>query len=209
LAAADFVTLHVPATPQTEKMIGAPELAAMRAGSYLLNASRGSVVDLPALAEALRKGHLSGASVDVYPDEPESNSDGFVTPLRGLPNVLLTPHVAGSTTEAQAAIGREVATSLIKFVNAGATTGAVNFPQVELPQTKGAHRILNAHRNVPGVLRDINRIVSEKGANIQAQVLATDPNIGYLVMDLDQDVSSDVKKAIAALSTSIKTRILY
>jgi D-3-phosphoglycerate dehydrogenase len=209
LAAADFVTLHVPATPQTEKMIGASELAAMRAGSYLLNASRGSVVDLPALAEALRKGHLAGASVDVYPDEPESNSDGFVTPLRGLPNVLLTPHVAGSTTEAQAAIGREVATSLIKFVNAGATTGAVNFPQVELPQTKGAHRILNAHRNVPGVLRDINRIVSEKGANIQAQVLATDPNIGYLVMDLDQDVSDDVKKAIGALSTSIKTRILY
>jgi D-3-phosphoglycerate dehydrogenase / 2-oxoglutarate reductase len=209
LAAADFVTLHVPATPQTEKMIGSSELAAMREGSYLLNASRGSVVDLPALAEALRKGHLAGASVDVYPDEPESNSDGFVTPLRGLPNVLLTPHVAGSTTEAQAAIGREVATSLIKFVNAGATTGAVNFPQVELPQTKGAHRILNAHRNVPGVLRDINRIVSEKGANIQAQVLATDPNIGYLVMDLDQDLSDDVKKAIGALSTSIKTRILY
>ena len=209
LAAADFVTLHVPATPQTEKMIGASELAAMRAGSYLLNASRGSVVDLPALAEALRSGHLSGASVDVYPDEPESNSDGFATPLRGLPNVLLTPHVAGSTIEAQEAIGREVATSLIKFLNAGATTGAVNFPQVEVPQARGAHRILNAHRNVPGVLRDINRIVSEKGANIQAQVLATDPNIGYLVMDLDQDVSSDVKKAIAALSTSIKTRILY
>ena len=209
LAAADFVTLHVPATPQTEKMIGASELALMRAGSYLLNASRGSVVDLPALAEALRSGHLSGASVDVYPDEPESNSDGFATPLRGLPNVILTPHVAGSTSEAQEAIGREVATSLIKFVNAGATTGAVNFPQVEVPQARGAHRILNAHRNVPGVLRDINRIVSEKGANIQAQVLATDPNIGYLVMDLDQDVSSDVKKAIAALSTSIKTRILY
>ena len=209
LAAADFVTLHVPATPQTEKMIGASELALMRAGSYLLNASRGSVVDLPALAEALRSGHLSGASVDVYPDEPESNSDGFATPLRGLPNVLLTPHVAGSTIEAQEAIGREVATSLIKFVNAGATTGAVNFPQVEVPQARGAHRILNAHRNVPGVLRDINRIVSEKGANIQAQVLATDPNIGYLVVDLDQDVSSDVKKGIAALPTSIKTRILY
>ena len=209
LAAADFVTLHVPATPQTEKMIGASELALMPAGSYLLNASRGSVVDLPALAEALRSGHLSGASVDVYPDEPESNSDGFATPLRGLPNVLLTPHVAGSTIEAQEAIGREVATSLIKFVNAGATTGAVNFPQVEVPQARGAHRILNAHRNVPGVLRDINRIVSEKGANIQAQVLATDPNIGYLVMDLDQDVSSDVKKGIAALPTSIKTRILY
>src|SRR5205807_5538850 len=127
----------------------------------------------------------------------------------GLPNVVLTPHVAGSTTEAQAAIGREVGETLVKFVNAGASTGAVNFPHVELPPAEGLHRILNAHRNVPGVLRDINRIVSERNANIQAQVLATDPNIGYLVMDMDQDVSSDVKKAIAALPTSIKTRILY
>ena len=208
LAAADFVTLHVPATPQTEKMIGASELALMRAGSYLLNASRGSVVDLPALAEALRSGHLSGASVDVYPDEPESNSDGFATPLRGLPNVLLTPHVAGSTIEAQEAIGREVATSLIKFVNAGATTGAVNFPQVEVPQARGAHRILNAHRNVPGVLRDINKIVSDLQANIRSQTLATDLEIGYLVMDLDQDVSVEVHQRIAALPTNIRTRII-
>jgi D-3-phosphoglycerate dehydrogenase len=209
LGAADFVTLHVPATPQTKEMIGARELAAMRQGSCLLNASRGSVVVLPALAEALRGGHLSGAALDVYPEEPESDGEGFVTPLRGLPNVILTPHVAGSTGEAQAAIGREVAASLIKFMNAGATTGAVNFPQVELPPVAGPHRILNAHRNVPGVLRDINRIVSERNANIRSQVLATDPGIGYLIMDLDQDVSDEVKAAIAALETSIKTRILY
>ncbi len=209
LRAADFVTLHVPATPQTKQMIGAAELAAMRKGSYLLNASRGSVVVLPALAEAIRSGHLAGAAVDVYPEEPESNRDGFTTPLRGLPNVILTPHVAGSTTEAQAAIGREVAGALIKFVNAGATAGAVNFPQVDLPKTEGLHRILNAHRNVPGVLRDVNRIVSDRGANIRSQVLATDANIGYLVMDLEQDVSDEVKAAIAALETSIKTRILY
>jgi D-3-phosphoglycerate dehydrogenase len=209
LRAADFVTLHVPATPQTNEMIGAKELAAMRQGSYLLNASRGSVVVLPALAEAIRSGHLAGAAVDVYPDEPESNRDDFLTPLRGLPNVILTPHVAGSTSEAQAAIGREVSGTLIKFVNAGATTGAVNFPQVELPKTEGLHRILNAHRNVPGVLRDINRIVSDRGANIRSQVLATDPSIGYLIMDLEQDVSDEVKAAIAALETSIKTRILY
>jgi D-3-phosphoglycerate dehydrogenase len=129
--------------------------------------------------------------------------------LRDLPNVILTPHIGGSTIEAQAAIGREVATSLIKFVNAGATTGSVNFPQVEIPAVSGKHRILNVHRNVPGVLRDINQIVSDKGANIHGQMLATDPNIGYLVMDLDQDVSNDVKNAIAALDTNIRTRILY
>ena len=209
LEAADFVTLHVPATANTKQMIGAPELAAMRKGSYLMNLSRGSVVDLPALAEALRSGHLAGAAVDVYPEEPESNSDGFQTPLRGLPNVLLTPHVGGSTSEAQAAIGREVGSVLAKFVNTGATTSAVNFPNVELPPIKGTHRILNVHRNVPGVLRDINRIVSEHNANIHSQVLSTDANVGYLIMDLDHDVSDDVKKAIGALPTSVKTRILY
>jgi D-3-phosphoglycerate dehydrogenase len=209
LQTADFVTLHVPATPATREMIGEAELKAMRKGSYLLNLSRGSVVVLPALADAIRTGHLAGAAVDVYPEEPESNSDGFETPLRGLPNVILTPHVGGSTSEAQAAIGREVGSTLIKFVNSGATTGAVNFPNVELPPSRGTHRILNAHRNVPGVLRDINRIVSECNANIHSQLLATDENVGYLIMDLDEDVSNEVKNAVAALSTSIKTRILY
>jgi D-3-phosphoglycerate dehydrogenase len=209
LGHSDFVTLHVPETPQTKEMIGAAELRAMRPGAYLLNLSRGTVVVIPALAEALRAGHLAGAALDVYPQEPEGNSDGFESELRGLGNVLLTPHVGGSTGEAQAAIGREVASALMKFVNAGATTGAVNFPQVELPQMPGAHRILNAHRNVPGVLRDINRIVSEKNANIRAQLLATDPSVGYVIMDLDQDVSDDVKRAIGALPTSLKTRILY
>jgi D-3-phosphoglycerate dehydrogenase len=209
LAQSDFVTLHVPETVQTRRMIGARELAVMRAGSYLLNASRGTVVDIPALADALKSGHLAGAAVDVFPEEPETNADTFATPLRGLSNVILTPHIGGSTAEAQEAIGREVGSALIKFVNAGVTTGAVNFPQVDAPPTPGKHRVLNVHRNVPGVLRDINRIVTEKGANIAAQTLATDPEIGYLVMDLDQDVSRDVKNAVAALDTSIKTRILY
>jgi D-3-phosphoglycerate dehydrogenase len=209
LQAADFVTLHVPETPQTRGMIGAAELAQMRRGAYLLNLSRGSVVDIPALAAALREGRLAGAAVDVYPQEPESNSDEFQTELRGLPNVILTPHVAGSTVEAQAAIGREVAGALVKFVNTGATGGAVNFPQIEMPQTPGAHRILNAHRNVPGVLRDINRIVSDRNANIRGQVLATDPEVGYVIIDLDNDVSEEVKSDISALPTSIKTRILY
>jgi D-3-phosphoglycerate dehydrogenase / 2-oxoglutarate reductase len=209
LASADFVTLHVPEAPQTRGLVGAAELALMRRGAYLLNASRGSVVDLDALAAALRDGRLRGAAVDVYPDEPEGRSDGFSSPLRGLPNVILTPHVGGSTEEAQEAIGREVSTALVKLVNTGGTTGAVNFPQVELPSSPGAHRILNVHRNVPGVLRDINKLVSDLAANIRAQLLATDPDIGYLIMDLDEDVSREVKRGIARLETSIKTRILY
>jgi D-3-phosphoglycerate dehydrogenase len=209
LEVSDFVTLHVPETPQTRGMIGAAELARMKPGSCLLNASRGTVVHIDALADAIRRGHVRGAAVDVYPEEPESNSDGFASPLRGLPNVILTPHIGGSTEEAQEAIGREVSAALIKLINTGATSGAVNFPQVELPVTRGTHRILNVHKNVPGVLRDINKIVSDCNANIRAQLLSTDPDIGYLIMDLDQDLSQDVKKAIAALDTSIRTRILF
>jgi D-3-phosphoglycerate dehydrogenase / 2-oxoglutarate reductase len=209
LEVSDFVTLHVPETAQTRNLIGAEQLARMRPGACLLNASRGSVVEIDALADAIRRGHIGGAAIDVYPDEPESNSDGFASPLRNLPNVILTPHIGGSTEEAQEAIGREVSAALIKYVNTGATTGAVNFPQIELPLDREVHRILNVHRNVPGVLRDINRIVSDHNANIRAQVLSTDSDIGYLVMDLDQDVSQDVKRGIAALPTSIKTRILF
>jgi len=209
LGQSDFVTLHVPETPQTRSMFGAKEIAAMRQGSYLLNASRGTVVDIAALADALKAGHLAGAAIDVYPEEPEKNSDGFKSPLLGLSNVIVTPHIGGSTAEAQEAIGREVGEALIKFVNGGVTTGAVNFPHIDNGPTPGKYRILNVHRNVPGVLRDINRIVTDRGANIAAQILATDPDIGYLVMDLDQDVALDVKNAIAALGTDIKTRILY
>jgi D-3-phosphoglycerate dehydrogenase len=209
LAVADFVTLHVPETPQTKGMIGRAELELMRPGACLLNASRGTVVQIDALAEAISRGHIGGAAVDVYPEEPESNSDGFASPLCGLPNVILTPHIGGSTEEAQEAIGREVSSALIKLINTGATTGAVNFPQIEVPVTKGMHRILNIHRNVPGVLRDINKIVSDRQANIRAQVLLTDPDIGYLIMDLDHDVSGEVKREIGALETSIRTRILF
>lgn len=209
LSASDFVTLHVPEVPSTKMLIGARELAECKKGAALLNASRGSVVDIGALASAIKSGHIGGAAIDVYPEEPESNSDGFVTQLQGLPNVILTPHIGGSTSEAQENIGREVATSLIKYTNSGATAGSVNFPQIDIADAVGTHRILNVHRNVPGVLRDINKIVSDCNANIRAQQLATDSEIGYLIMDLDQDVSMDVRKAIAALPTSIKTRILY
>lgn len=209
LEISDFVTLHVPETPQTKNLVGPAELARMKPGACLLNASRGTVVVIDALADAIARGHIGGAAVDVYPDEPESNSDGFISALRGLPNVILTPHIGGSTEEAQEAIGREVSASLLKLISSGATTAAVNFPHIEVPATPGAHRILNIHRNVPGVLRDINRIVSDRNANIRAQVLATDADIGYLVMDLDQDVSAEVKREIGALDTSIKTRIVY
>ena len=153
--------------------------------------------------------HLAGAAVDVYPEEPETNSQGFHSELQGLDNVILTPHVGGSTEEAQEAIGREVSKTLTTFVTTGATRGGVNFPQVELPPYRGAHRILNVHQNVPGVLRDVNSIVSDLHANIESQVLSTDPHIGYLIMDLSKDVSADVSAAIAALPTSIRTRVLY
>jgi D-3-phosphoglycerate dehydrogenase len=209
LSQSHFVSLHVPETPDTRGMIGAAEIARMPRGSYLVNASRGSVVVIDALADALRSGHLAGAAVDVYPSEPESNSEGFVSELQGLPNVILTPHVGGSTEEAQEAIGREVSHTLSRFVTRGVTTGAVNFPQVDLPPYRNAHRILNVHKNVPGVLRDVNRIVSDTGANIDSQYLSTDPHIGYLIMDLEGDVSTEVGRRISALPTSIRTRVLY
>jgi D-3-phosphoglycerate dehydrogenase / 2-oxoglutarate reductase len=208
LAQSDFVTLHVPETPQTKNMIGRAQLAKMKPGSYLLNASRGTVVAIDALADALKSKHIAGAAVDVYPEEPEANSDGFATELQGLANVILTPHVGGSTEEAQAAIGKEVAISLLRYVRQGTTTGSVNVPHVELARAQGTHRLVNMHKNVPGVLRDINKIVSDRNANIRSQLLSTDTSIGYLVMDLDNNVVAEVANDIAALKTSIRTRVL-
>jgi D-3-phosphoglycerate dehydrogenase len=209
LAQSDFVTLHVPETPQTRGMFGAAEMAKMRDGACLLNLSRGTVVDLDALAAAIKSGKVGGAALDVYPDEPEATEDGFKSVMCGLPNVVLTPHIGGTTAEAQEAIGREVAFALTRYTNTGATAGAVNFPIIEQPKIAGSHRILNVHRNVPGVLRDINKIVSDRNANVLGQILATDPEVGYLVMDLDKEVANEVRGAIKALSTSIRTRILY
>jgi D-3-phosphoglycerate dehydrogenase / 2-oxoglutarate reductase len=207
LRESDFVTLHVPETPQTRGLVGAAELAMMRPGSYLLNASRGTVVDIDALVDALARRHVAGAAIDVFPEEPEQNLEGgFRSPLQGVPNVILTPHVGGSTAEAQQAIGREVATVLTKFVTTGATTGAVNFPQVELARPPGTHRILHIHRNVPGVLRDVNRIVAALNANIRAQILGTDAELGYLIMDVEKDVASAIAEGLAELETTIRTR---
>lgn len=209
LKVSDFVTLHVPETPQTKGLIGRAQLQLMKKDACLINASRGTVVDLEALAELIKSGQLGGAAVDVYPDEPEGNeAKGFVTPLQGVPNVVLTPHIGGSTLEAQESIGREVATSLIKYVSLGASAGSVNFPQVELPPSDGTFRLMHVHHNVPGVLRDVNRLIGDTEANIHAQLLSTNPDIGYLVMDLDNGVTGQVTEALRKLPTTIKARAL-
>jgi D-3-phosphoglycerate dehydrogenase len=205
----DFVTLHVPDTPVTRGMMGRKQLARMKPGSYLLNLSRGSVVDLEALRDALLSGRLAGAAVDVYPEEPKKRADEFCVPLQGLDNVILTPHVGGSTLEAQKNIGIEVADSLIGFTDAGTTAGAVNFPQVDLPVLASGHRVLNIHENVPGVLRDINRIIADMGANVSAQHLSTLGDVGYLIMDVDAGLSRRVKHRIDALKANIRTRLLF
>lgn len=209
LGKSDFVSLHVPDTQQTRNMIGVGELARMRRGSYLINASRGTVVDVDALAKSISSGHIAGAAIDVFPEEPASNKEGFASPLQGLPNVILTPHIGGSTEEAQEAIGLEVAQSFLSFLGRGVSTGAVNFPPLDLPLLhQGSQRIANVHRNVPGVLGEINSIVSELGANIQAQALATDNAIGYMLMDVESGHGDELVRRISALKTSLRTRLL-
>lgn len=210
LRKADFVTLHVPDTPQTRNMIGQDELALMKKGSYLLNASRGTVVNIPDLVKSLQSGHLGGAYVDVFPSEPDSTTNDWreYDDLAKCPNVLLTPHIGGSTTEAQIAIGDEVAERFIKFINQGCTLGSVNFPNLDLPYSgEGTHRILNVHHNRPGVLREINNIISIY--NVEGQVLRTFSNIGYLVADVDKEASDEIRTKIDQLPASIKTRVLY
>lgn len=210
LTQADFVSLHVPDTPSTREMIAGEQIRQMKKGSYLINASRGSVVAIRDLAAAIRDGHLAGAAIDVFPNEPASNKEKFVSELQGLPNVILTPHIGGSTLEAQEAIGAEVSQSFIGFLKTGSTRGAVNFPNIDLPVLhQDCHRIINVHKNVPGVLSDINGIVSDVGANIQAQSLSTDPQIGYLVMDIEKGEASEVAVRISKLATSIKTRVVF
>jgi D-3-phosphoglycerate dehydrogenase len=208
LTQADFVTLHVPKTDQTKNMITEKQLKMMKKSSYLLNASRGTVVDILALANALRSGHLAGAAVDVYPTEPEANIKDWQNELQNCPNTILTPHIGGSTEEAQYAIGLEVADKLIKFVNNGSTATAVNFPKLDLPvgQT-GTHRILNIHKNVPGVLKNINTLLGD--INVVGQMLAAKGAIGYLIVDVEKETSHNLRDEMAMLPTSIKTRILY
>lgn len=209
LEVADFVTLHVPATAQTRDMIGAAQLERMKKGAYLLNLSRGNVVVIEDLVAVLESGHLAGAAIDVYPREPKSNAERFESPLQNLPNVILTPHIGGSTVEAQVAIGQEVSAALLRYLASGSTVGSVNFPAADLPVVEGRHRIRHVHRNVPGVLGDVNRIVAGEGANVLAQVLVTDPQIGYLLMDVEQDRGEPIVSGIAKLETTVRVDLLY
>ena len=209
LEKSDFVTLHVPETPQTKNLISEKELNFMKKGAFLVNASRGTVVAIDALAKAVSSKQLGGAALDVFPMEPSSNKDKFKSVLQGLPNVFLTPHIGGSTEEAQYAIGLEVAESFRRFLKVGSTSGAVNFPSVDLPIHCGTHRILNVHLNEPGVLGEINSVVSRFGVNIHAQYLSTDAKIGYLVMDVERGEAELLAAEIKKLPRSIKTRLVY
>ena len=209
LTQADVVTLHVPETLATQGMMGAPELAVMKPESVLINASRGTVVDIDALALALRKKKLLGAAIDVFPLEPQSNNDVFESPLRGLDNVILTPHIGGSTLEAQENIGIEVAEKLTKYSDNGTSTSSVNFPEVALPAHPGKHRLLHIHRNVPGVLSSINQVFSDNRINISAQYLQTRDSIGYVVIDIDSDHSELALAKLANVQGTLRSRVLF
>lgn len=211
LAKSDVVTLHVPETPATRMMIGAPQLARMKPGAHLINASRGSVVDIDALAAALRSGQLGGAAVDVFPIEPKGNAERFESPLVGLDNVILTPHVGGSTLEAQDNIGIEVAAKLVRYSDNGSTLSAVNFPEVTLPEHDGSHRLLHIHRNVPGVLSRINEIFSQQNINIDGQFLRTDAHVGYVVIDVSTGdaEAGQLRAALMEVPGTLRTRVLY
>lgn len=209
LSSSDFISLHVPALESTENMIGKSELARMKKGSYLINASRGSVVVIEELVEALESKHLAGCAIDVFPVEPASNKDPFKSPLQGLPNVILTPHIGGSTEEAQVSIGQEVSDSLKKFFKFGTSLGSVNFPQVELAFREKTARLTNVHKNEPGVLGKINSYISSTGSNISGQSLATNEDIGYIVIDVDASDVDGLAEEIKSLDKSIITRVLY
>ena len=211
LQRSDIVSMHVPETPATHGMIGAAELRLMPKGSYLINNSRGTVVDLDALAAALRDGHLAGAALDVFPVEPTSNSDRFHSPLQGLGNVILTPHIGGSTEEAQDRIGKEVARKMIDYFESGATMGAVNFPQVQLDVRPVGVRLSHVHRNVPGMLRRLNEVFLSHDINIIAQYLETSGDVGYVVLDAEMPgtISHDILEEIRSLDGTIAARLVY
>lgn len=205
----DVVSLHVPETPATKDMIGAAELAEMKQGSILINASRGTVIDIDSLAASLKSGHLGGAAIDVFPVEPKSNDEEFVSPLREFDNTILTPHIGGSTQEAQVNIGIEVAEKLIKYSDNGTSTSSVNFPEVALPAHPGKHRLLHLHRNIPGVLSNINSVLSDNNINISGQYLQTNDTIGYVVIDVDSEYSELALEKLKQVEGTMKCRVLF
>ncbi|MDP4789912.1 MAG: phosphoglycerate dehydrogenase [Haliea sp.] len=209
LAQSDVVSLHVPETRGTRNMIGAAQLAQMPQGSILVNASRGTVVDIDALAANLHSGHLGGAGIDVFPVEPRANDEEFISPLRAFDNVILTPHIGGSTVEAQANIGVEVAEKLARYSDTGTTTSSVNFPEVALPEHEGSHRLLHIHHNVPGVMSAINRVFSEYNINVSAQFLQTNDAVGYVVIDVDAEYSDVALEKLASIDGTIRSRVLF
>jgi D-3-phosphoglycerate dehydrogenase len=214
LKLADVLTLHVPETPQTKGMIARAQLRQLRKGSYVINNARGSVVDVPALADALRSGYVAGAALDVFPHEPSGNDEGFKSELLGLTNVILTPHVGGSTEEAQENIALDVCDKLVRLVNVGTTTASVNMPQVDLPpQESGAgkrtHRVLHVHKNVPGVLSKVNALIAHLGVNINAQYLQTNRHVGYAVLDVDPSNGKAILAGLRDLPETIRVRALW
>jgi D-3-phosphoglycerate dehydrogenase len=206
---ADIISIHVPETSLTKNMISADMLKHFKKGSIFINYARGNVVDLNALAEAIQLGNIAGAAVDVFPVEPQKNGDIFETPLQGLPNVLLTPHIGGSTEEAQQNIGDDVSSKLLNYLERGITLGSHTVPPLSLPPIEGAHRILHIHKNVPGVLSEINTELSKHNINILGQYLTTNPEIGYVVFDVDKKLSSEAFQLLKGVKETIKVRKLY
>jgi len=209
LSISQIVTLHVPETPQTRNMISDPELSLMRRGACLVNASRGSVVNIHALTQALKSGHILGAAMDVFPEEPASENEPFISELQQFDNVILSPHVGGSTMEAQENIGTEVAEKLVKYSDTGATIGATNFVQVSLQPNNNAQRFLHIHKNEPGILKEVNYVFTSKGINIAAEYLQTDPEIGYVIIDTESRLSSSIVSELRAIEGTIRVRMLY
>jgi D-3-phosphoglycerate dehydrogenase len=209
LAKTDIVSLHVPETASTKNMFSEKEFAQMKQGAILINASRGTVVDIDALCDALRAKRLLGAAIDVFPTEPKSNADEFISPLREFDNVLLTPHIGGSTMEAQENIGMEVAEKLVKYSDNGTTITSVNFPEVALPAQDGRHRLLHVHKNVPGTMSAINLVFSENDINISGQYLQTHESIGYVVIDVDQAYSELALRKLKEIPGTLRCRVLF
>ena len=204
-----IVTLHVPSTPQTRGMVDASAIKSMRKGGVLINHSRGDVVDLGAVAKAVRSGKLAGAAIDVFPEEPEKTGDAFACELQGLPNVILTPHIGGSTEEAQENIGMDVTAKLIKYLDFGTSEGSHTVPPVSLPPQAGTHRILHIHRNIPGVLGDINSRLSMRNINIVGQFLNTNPEIGYVILDVESKLSKEAFEILRDVKGTVRTRMVY